>query len=104
MYSYYGGNTLWVPLNNGNVQRTTWNGLQPLRNQFLPSVLQWWLSASLYKNIPITERISARLSGDFFNVLNHPGNPSSVAQTGILSTQNSGNSPRQIQLTLRLTW
>lgn len=104
MYSYYGGNTLWVPLNDGTMQRTTWSGLQPLRNQYLPSVLQWWLSASLYKNIPITEGISARLGCDFFNVLNHPGNPNSVANTGILSTQNSGNDPRMLQLTLRLTW
>jgi hypothetical protein len=104
MYSYYGGNTVWVPLNNGTVQRTTWSGLQPLRNQYLPSVRQWWLSASLFKTIPITERVQARLNADFFNVLNHPGNPSGVANTGILSTQASGNSPRQLQLTLRLIW
>jgi hypothetical protein len=104
MYAYYGGNTLWVPLKNGNMQRTTWSGLQPLRNQFLPSVLQWWLNASLYKNIPITERVSTRLNADFFNVLNHPGNPNSVGNTGILSTQASGNGPRQLQLTLRVTW
>jgi hypothetical protein len=104
MYAYYGGNTVWVPLNNGTLQRTTWSGLQPLRQQYLPSVLQWWLSSSVYKNIPIKESISARLSADFFNVLNHPGNPNSVGSTGMLSTQASGNSPRQVQLTLRLTW
>ena len=104
MYSYYGGNTLWVPLNNGTVQRTTWNGLQPLRQQYLPSILNWWLSSSLYKNIPIVEGVSARLSCDFFNVLNHPGNPNNVGQTGILNTQTSGNDGRTLQLTLRLTW
>jgi hypothetical protein len=37
-------------------------------------------------------------------VFNHPGNPSGVAQTGILSTRNSGTSPRVIQLTGRFTW
>jgi hypothetical protein len=104
MYGFYGTNTMWVKLTNGSVQRTTWAGLQPLRNQFLPSVRQWNLDASLFKAIPITERFQARLNVDFFNVLNHPGNPNSVASTGILSTQSSGTSPRQLQLTLRLTW
>jgi hypothetical protein len=38
-------------------------------------------------------------------VLNHPGNPNSVSsETGILNVQSSGNSPRTLQLTLRLTW
>jgi hypothetical protein len=37
-------------------------------------------------------------------VLNHPGNPSAVANTGILSTRNSGMLPRVLQLTLRLSW
>jgi hypothetical protein len=45
-----------------------------------------------------------RFNADFFNVLNHPGNPSAVANTGILSTRNSGVSPRVLQLTLRLSW
>jgi hypothetical protein len=104
MYSFYGGNTLWVPLKDGSVQRTSWNGLHPLRNQYLPSVRQWGLDASLFKTIPINERIAARLNVDFFNVLNMPGNPNSVGSTGMLSTQSSGNSPRQLQLTLRVTW
>jgi hypothetical protein len=33
------------------------------------------LDASLFKTIPINERFQARLNADFFNVLNHPGNP-----------------------------
>jgi hypothetical protein len=104
MYAFYGSNTLWVPLDNGTVQRTTWSGLQPLRQQYFPSTRQWWLNASLIKNIPITESVSARFSCDFFNVLNHPGNPTGVAQTGILSTQTSGMDARTLQLSLRLTW
>jgi hypothetical protein len=101
---YYGGNTLWVPLNNGSVQRTTWTGLPPLQHQYIPSVLQWNTDASLFKTIPIAERFNVRFQADFFNVFNHPGNPNSVGQTGILSTQSSGNSPRTLQLTLRLQW
>jgi len=102
--SYWGGNTVWVPLTNGTVQRTSWTGLAPLRQQYLPSIWQWGMDASLVKNIPIKERFSFRLQCDFFNVFNHPGNPNSVGSTGMLSTQSSGNSPRTLQLSGRLTW
>jgi hypothetical protein len=102
--SYWGTNTVWVPLTNGTVQRTTWTGLAPLRQQYLPSIWQWGMDASLVKNIPIKERFSFRLQCDFFNVFNHPGNPNSVGTTGMLSTQSSGNSPRTLQLSGRLTW
>jgi hypothetical protein len=104
MYGFYGTNTLWIPLNNGTVQRTTWSGLDPLRQQFLPSTLQWGMDASLFKAVPITESVNVRFNVDFFNVFNHPGNPSSVANTGFLSTRNSGQGARQVQLTLRFTW
>ena len=30
---------------------------------------------------------------DFFNVLNHPGNPNSVGGNGMLTTQSSGREP-----------
>jgi hypothetical protein len=107
LYNFYGTNTVFVPLNNGTVNRTTLAGLLPLRQQYLPSVRQWGLDASLFKAIPISERFSMRLNVDFFNVLNHPGNGTSSSNpgtTGILSTRNSGNTPRTLQLTLRVTW
>jgi hypothetical protein len=104
MASYYNTNTVWMQLANGSVQRTTWSGLAPLRQQYIPGILQWGLDASLVKNIPIKERMNFRLQCDFFNVLNHPGNPNSVGTTGILSTQSSGNSPRTLQLSGRFSW
>jgi hypothetical protein len=104
LYGFYGGNTQFVTLKDGSVQRTTWAGLAPLRQQYIPSIRQWGLDASLFKTIPINERFRARLNADFFNVLNHPGNPNTIGSTGILSTRNSGNGPRTLQLTLRLTW
>jgi hypothetical protein len=98
-------NTAWIPLNNGTVQRVTYdNGLNPWRNQSLPSVLQWGLDASLFKVVPVTERLVLRFNADFFNVLNHPGNPNTVGGDGFLNTRSSGQSPRVLQLTLRLTW
>jgi len=104
--AYYGGNTVWVPIEGGppEGQRTSWTGLFPLRQQYVPSVRQWGLDASLFKMVPITERANVRLNVDFFNVLNHPGNPNSVGSTGMLATRNSGSGARVLQLTLRLTW
>jgi hypothetical protein len=102
--TYYNTNTVWVPLNNGTVQRTTWSGLAPLRQQYISGIRQWGLDASLVKNVSIKERARLRLQCDFFNVLNHPGNPNSIGTTGILSVQSSGNSPRTLQLSGRLSW
>jgi hypothetical protein len=103
--SYWDTNTVWLPLKDGTVYRTTYNNnLHPWRNQNLPANLTWGLDASLFKSIRITEHIKARLAGDFFNVLNHPGNPVAVAGDGIESVRNSGNNARVVQLSLRLIW
>jgi hypothetical protein len=102
---FYNTNTVWVPLKDGTVQRTTWSGLAPLRQQYFPGIWQWGLDASLFKTIPIAERFRFRLQADFFNVLNHPGNPNSfIGMTGILNVQASGNTPRTLQLSGRLSW
>ena len=60
--------------------------------------------SSIIKNIPITESVRVRFNADFFNVLNHPGNPAIANGASILSTINSGTAAREIQLTLRLIW
>ncbi len=105
MVGFYNTNTVWVPLKDGTVQRTTWSGLAPLRQQYFPGIWQWGLDASLFKSIAIRERLRFRLQADFFNVLNHPGNPNSfIGNTGILNVQSSGVSPRTLQLSGRLTW
>lgn len=105
MVGFYNTNTVWVPLKDGTVQRTTWSGLAPLRQQYFPGIWQWSLDASVFKNIPLGERLRLRLQADFFNVLNHPGNPNSfIGNTGILNVQSSGNSPRTMQLSGRLSW
>jgi hypothetical protein len=45
-----------------------------------------------------------RFNLDFFNVFNHPNNPTAIADTGILSTRNSGSPARVTQVGLRLIW
>ena len=105
LYPYYGTNTVWVTLKNGTVQRTTYNdNLHPWRQQYLPGVRQWNLDASLFKSLPITERVRLRFNADFFNVLNMPGNPNAIGSDGLLRTQTSGKAARELQLSLRLSW
>jgi hypothetical protein len=103
--NYYNSNTVWVPLNDGTVQRTTWAGFNPLWHEYLPTDWQWDQDASLVKNIPFKEHYNFRLQCDFFNVFNHPGNPNSFyGVTGVLNTQTSGISPRVLQLVGRFSW
>jgi hypothetical protein len=102
---FWDTNNVWIPLQNNTVQRTGYNpGLNPWRNQYLPSVLQWNQDASLFKNFPIRERLTLRFAADFFNVFNHPGNPNSVGGDGFLNCRASGTNPRVLQLSLRLEW
>jgi hypothetical protein len=54
--------------------------------------------------VSITERVNLRFNADFFNVLNMPGNPNISGGSFMLSTVTSGQSARELQLTLRLTW
>jgi hypothetical protein len=104
--SYWDTNTVWIPLKDGTTVRTSdFTGVvNPMQNQWRPGVLQWGQDASLFKVIPIRERINLRLNADFFNVFNHPGNPNSVGSDGMESTRSSGNSPRTLQLSMRLTF
>jgi hypothetical protein len=57
-----------------------------------------------FKSIRSAKRINVRFNADFFNVLNKPGNPSGVSSNGILSTLNSGQPARELQLTLCVSW
>lgn len=97
-------NNVWIPLANNTVQRLGYNNnLHPWRNQPLPSTRQWGLDASLYKNVNFGERLNVRVGADFFNVFNHPGNPTGVSG-GILATRNSGFGARTLQLNARIGW
>jgi hypothetical protein len=98
-------NNVWIPLNGVSTpMRIAYNNnLHPWRNQLLPSSRQWGLDSSIYKNVNFGERLNVRLGADFFNVFNHPGNPSGVSG-GILSTRNSGFGARTMQLNARISW
>jgi len=102
---FWDTNNVWVPLNNGSVQRVAFNdNLHAWRNQYMPGVRQWFQDASLFKFANITERFSLRFNVDFFNVFNNPNNPNSIGGDGVLSTRNSGSGARVTQLGVRLIW
>jgi hypothetical protein len=106
LFNFYDGNTVWVPLKTGAVQRTTLNtNLHPWRNQFQSGLFDWNQSASLFKVIRVNERAAFRLNIDFFNVFNMPGIPKTPNSTsGLIDAQFSGNGARALQFGLRLNW
>jgi hypothetical protein len=105
LQDFWDTNTVWLPLTNGTVQRTTFDDqLHPWRNQYLRGVNQWFMDASLFKFVNLTEKVQLRFNIDFFNVLNIPNNPTGISGDGILGTRNSGSPARVTQLTVRVQW
>jgi hypothetical protein len=103
--SFWDTNTVWIPLSNGTVQRTTYNNnTHPWNNQYFPGPIQWFQDASLQKWFSLHEKARLRFNLDFFNALNNPNNPTGVGGNGVLATQNSGSAARVAQLGLRLEW
>lgn len=101
---YWDSNTAWIPLNNGSTVETYFNpGMNPLQNQYILAPFTWTLNASLFKVIPIREKMSLRMNADFFSVLNNPGMPR-PGDNGVIDTNVSANPARVLQLTLRLQW
>jgi hypothetical protein len=103
---FWDTNTVWIPLKDGTVQRTTYSpGLNAFQNQYFRGVFTWTMDAGLIKNIPITDKFNLRFNADAFNVLNHPGTPNSISGTsGILNTFGAANGGREVEFTMRLTW
>ena len=102
--NYNNTNNVLVPLKNGTNQLVAYdNGLNPLRNQWVAGPWLTNLSASLYKTVPITERVKLRINLDAFNVLNQPG-LGTPSTEGIISLRNSAQGARVLQYTARITW
>lgn len=105
-FPFYDSNTVFVTMKNGTQQRTTFdNGLNPWRNQNFLGLNSWSQHTSLFKVIPISERLFLRLTIDFFNVFNMPGIPKTPdSSSGIIDASVSGNGARALQFGLRMTW
>jgi hypothetical protein len=104
-FAFYETNTVSVRLKDGTLQRTTYDtGLHPLQNQYVLGPMIWNMAASAFKTVPITERVFLRVNADFLNnVFNMPGTNIPTGD-GVILNRLSANSPRVLQLTMRLTW
>jgi hypothetical protein len=97
-------NNVLVPLKNGQNQLVAYDdGLNPFRNQVMPGPWLTNLTASLYKSIPITERVVLRINLDAFNVLNNPGT-NTPGSDGISTLRTSAQGARTMQYTARISW
>ncbi len=84
-------------------------GSNPYSQTFLNGPINYTIDLSLFKVFPITERYKLRFNVDAFNALNMMGytNPSGsdgIEQVEANGASNSYNTPRQLQLTLRLNF
>lgn len=105
--SNYGTNQVVVTLANNKTETQAYDG-GPLGSNYLEKTwihgpLNYPVNASLFKVFPITERIKFRVNMDAFNVFNMPGE-NNPGTDGIQTFLTSHNDPRQIQISVRLTF
>lgn len=102
---YYDTNSIQVPLSNGSIVRTTYSpGYSPTQNMSIQGPFNWTMDASAFKEVNLTHGVVLRLNADFFNVLNEQGLNNPSTSTGLISLRTSYNTPRQFQLTGRISW
>lgn len=102
--AYWDSNTAWVPLKDGTVAETSYApGLNPMQNVYIQGPFSWNMNASLFKVVPIREKMFLRFNADWFNVFNRPGIPQ-PGDNGVIDMNISANRPRLLQLSMRLTW
>jgi hypothetical protein len=86
------------------------SGNNPFSKTIIPGPINWSADLSLFKVFPITETVNFRVNLDAFNVFNVQGynNPSTTDGTELVQPGGVGasshNTPRQLQLTARLTF
>lgn len=104
----YGTNNVNVRLANGNNLLTAYNpgpiGANPFWKTNFLGPFNYTTDMSLFKVFNITERWKLRFNIDAFNALNIQGNVNPGAGDGIQQFINSYWTPRQIQVSARLTF
>jgi hypothetical protein len=104
----FGNNNVSVPLKNGSQVVTGFNPGPAGSNAFSQTILQgpknYQANISLYKEFSFTERMRLRVNLDAFNAFNIQGRVNPSTSDGIESLQTSYWTPRQIQLTMRLSF
>jgi hypothetical protein len=106
--SNYGNNNVSLTLNNGSVVQTGYSPGPVSDNRFsktfINGPINWTADVSLFKVVPITQKVSMRFNVDIFNVFNEQGYSNPNATDGTESLLTSYNTPRQLQLTLRISF
>ena len=104
----FGNNNVNVPLKNGTSVLTGYSpgpaGSNPFSQTILQGPMNFQTDLSLYKAFNITEKVRLRVNVDAFNAFNIQGLNNPDSSSGILSLQNSRWTPRQIQMTMRLSF
>ena len=104
----YGTNNVLVPLRNGSSVLTAFSpgpaGAHPFWKTTLLGPFNYIADISIYKVFSITERVKFRLNVDAFNALNIQGYVNPNPLDGIQQINTSYWTPRQIQLSGRLTF
>jgi len=104
----FGNNNVPVTLADGSQVVTAYSPGPAGANPFSQTVLQgpknFETDISLYKVFSLSERVKLRINVDAFNAFNIQGRVNPNTTDGIESLQNSYWTPRQIQLTARITF
>ena len=104
----FGNNNVTVTLNNGKQVVTAYSpgpsGANPFSQTVLLGPYNFNTDISLYKVFSITERVQLRLNVDSFNAFNIQGRVNPNLTDGTESLQTSYWTPRQIQLSARITF
>jgi hypothetical protein len=104
----FGNNNVNVTLKNGQVVSVGYSPGPAGANPFSQTVLlgpgNFQADMSLFKVFSISERVKFRLNVDAFNAFNIQGRINPNTTTGVESLQSSYWSPRQIQLSARLSF
>jgi hypothetical protein len=104
----FGNNNVPVTLKNGTTALTAYSpgpaGANPFSMTMLEGPINFSTDLSLYKVFAFSERWKLRINVDAFNAFNIQGYVNPDTTTGIQSLQTSYWTPRQIQLTARLSF
>jgi hypothetical protein len=104
----YGANYVNVTTLNGTTAAVAYapspGGTNPYSHTVLNGPMNYNYDLSLFKVFPITERVNFRVNMDVFNAFNIQGQNNPSGADGTQSFRSSYNSPRQLQLTARLTF
>jgi hypothetical protein len=104
----YGNNNVPVTLKNGTVVQVAYSpgpsGVNPFSKTILPGPMNYNADLSLFKVFTITESTNIRVNFDAFNAFNIQGNTNPNTTDGTQNFLTSYWSPRQLQVTARLSF